>query len=315
MDNVHSLTAYKLSFSYMLRSNPLKDELAEAIQTKEKPSITIQEFLQLLIDAGNFDGCITIKGSAFKLEGISNFEKHEDYKRYLIVPKAGKAGKPFRVYKIGRREPYQFGSDAASLYDNIMYLYEFADGNSYLICHRFGRSGCKTIFQKVSSEVLKEKGIKLDFDLILPPGLKDGSDYEAQRITMTYSVPSKSSDIADHMDKQVKTKVIKTLILDLQSDKFSPVNKTIDDYKLKRLTKEEAFATLKAEINDTEYNGAKVLIKIGNSKRTIDWDTFENAFEGKDITEEIHKLSPPLSFNDALSKCSDEYIAEIRSRE
>lgn len=194
-----------------------------------------------------------------------------------------------------------------------MYIYEFDDDNTYLICHRYGHSGCKTIFQMVSNEALKDKGIKLDLELILPPSLEDGTDYDVQKITMTCSVVSSSSDIADHVGKQAKQKVIKSLTLDLQSGEFSPILRTIDDLKLKRVTKEEAFTTLKTEVSDEQYNGAKVLIKIGSSRRTIDWNTFENAFEGKDITEKIRKSN--LNFNDALSQCSDEYISEIRSKE
>lgn len=313
MNLIHSLTAYKISFSYKLRNNPLKEELAEAIKNGEKPKLTIKDFLDAVIASGTTDGCTRINDFAFKLESIASFDERDGFKRYCIIPKSGKGGRPFQVYKEGKKDPYQFGRDAASLYDNIMYVYEFADGNAYLICHRYGHSGCKTIFQSVSNEILKEKGMKLELDLILPPGLKDDTDFQARKIILTCSVPCNSTDIADHLGKG-KTKVIKTLTVDLLADQYSSAARTIENFKLKKMTKDATFLSLKRELNADDYNGAKVSVRIGGCTRTIDWDTFENAFEGKDITEDIRRKSS-LSFNDALSQCSDEYIAEIRSRE
>lgn len=132
-------------------------------------------------------------------------------------------------------------------------------------------------------------------------------------MTLTYSLPIKSSDIADHLQKgKNKTKTIKTLIIDLQTDKYCSIGDVIENVKLRKIAKDDAFMSIKKEVGDEDYNGAKVLVRIGKSKRTIDWDTFENAFEGKDITDELKNLA--MDFNDALVKCSDKYIDEIRSK-
>lgn len=153
MNIVHSLTAYRLSFAYLLRNNPQKELLSEVIKSEEHPKLSVSEFLNLLISTGNNDGYITIDDFAFKLKSIDNYEEFDEYRRYKIVPKAGKGGRPFQVYKSNRKEPYQFGRDSASLYDNIMFIYEFNNGDTYLICHRQGHSGCKTVFQRISNKI------------------------------------------------------------------------------------------------------------------------------------------------------------------
>ena len=42
---IHTLTAYKLEFSYMKRNNPLREELEEKITNEERPHIILTEII------------------------------------------------------------------------------------------------------------------------------------------------------------------------------------------------------------------------------------------------------------------------------
>ena len=46
---IHTLTAYKLDFSYMKRNNPLREELEEKIKNEEKPHIILTELINEFI--------------------------------------------------------------------------------------------------------------------------------------------------------------------------------------------------------------------------------------------------------------------------
>ena len=310
----HTLVAYRISFRYMERNNPKKEELKDKISNGEKPKINIEDLLQKVnsfADTGN--GVYSSKGSAIYLKKIDPVESGRNFKRYHFIPEAGKSGRPFTVRK--NEHKYNFGSDAVSLYENHMFIYDFGDDKLFLICHRYGLSGCKQIFGKFVNSLLKNDGVIMDLGFILPPNPQT-AEAEPTKLILSSVEHSSSGDIADHLAKQKKTNIV-TVSLNLNTAQTSCIKRIVNSRIANTLSSEEALKelNLQASLNglNATYNDAKVVLKIGKSTRTIDWENLENLFDGLDITERIHSMSG--EFYDKLKICADEYVKELEEKD
>ena len=169
MAKVETLTAYKCTFSYMQRNNPLKEELKDKIKSGIPPEYTFHNFID---DFSKFTsssaiGIITERAISLPEENIYPRESKNGVSKWRIVPYAGKQGKPFRIIKTNTDKKYNFGPDSAALYEHNVFMYQ--NGNSAIaIFHRQSGSGCKSVFLEVANDMLWEKGMKLDMELYLP---------------------------------------------------------------------------------------------------------------------------------------------------
>lgn len=312
MDNIHTLVAYKLCFDYMHRNNPLKDELSEKIKADEKPDASVEELLNLMIEESNKDTFATANGNAFKLSTIESKDIIPGGVRYHLVPQAGKSGRPFTVLKKGMTSPYRFSKDSASIYENHMFLYDFGQ-NKYLICHRYGGSGCKTVFMRIANRVLKDKGIKVDFEILLLPN-NERNQYQAQAMILRYYKPNKPGDIADQLSSSRSRELfVREIKINLLSGEYNPISGLISQRLANKMSKEQALIGIKQSLNDNSLNDAKVVVKFGHVRRTVDWNSLENLYDGFDITDDIRKC--PGDFLGTLKACSDQYLEKIRGFE
>ena len=89
------------------------------------------------------------------------------------------------------------------------------------------------------------------------------------------------------------------------------------DFQLRRIPSNEAFALIKAEINDSkEYNDAEVNVKIGNRRRKIKWNEFESMMGTYDISEKLYNAySISKDFVRELYISVDEYYNMITDSE
>lgn len=309
----HSLTAYKLDFSYMKRNNPLKEELKGKIKNNEKPELHLEDLLSLVIEKSNSQAYLKINGLAFKLSGINRKVSFAGGSKFVIIPNAGKSNLPFTVYKENGSGPYHYGAGSASTYPHNIYLYEFSD-SSYMICHRRGRSGCKTILTSVFNEVLKEKGIKLETSIIFPANSENLETYKPVKMVLKYK-EKESGDIADKLSSRHRKKeiIIREVSLNLDVSDNSVIREVLVNRITKQIQKDDAFIEIKNELDYDKYNDAEVVFKIGKIKRAVQWDSLEELFEGKDITEELQKMGGDQESN--VDKCADAYMEEIRSAE
>lgn len=309
----HSLTAYKLEFSYMERNNPLKDELKEKIKNGEKPKVSIGDLISTVISKSKSNTDLKFDTSAFILTELKSRSSFEDGYKYVITPDVGQANKKFKVYKKNRPEPYCYGSGSVSTYSHNIYFYEFPD-SSFMICHRRGSSGCKTILSKVFNDVLREKGIKLETGLILPTKDSSLKDYNPQKLIVRRKAKP-SSDVADNVssNKRFKEAVIRETTINLKMSENALINSFIERRFSNELSKNDAFIEIKKVLGDDDYNDADILLKIGKAYRTVKWDSLEELFEGKDITEDLTNMGGDSDAN--ISTCADVYIKEIRSAE
>lgn len=309
----HSLTAYKLEFSYMERNNPLKDELKEKIKNGEKPKVSISDLISMVIKKFNSKTYLEVKDHAFVLFQPEQPINFNDGNKYSIAPYVGKANSKFLLFEGNGLAPRDYGSESATAYPYTIFIYEFPD-TSYMICHRKGSSGCKTILSKVFNDVLREKGIKLETSLILPVKDSNLETYKPQKLILRYKAKP-SSDIADNLlkNKRFKEIVVRELSINLKVPNNSVISNALGRRISKDLPKDDAFLEIKNALGNDEYNDADILFKVGKAYRTVKWDNFEELFEGKDITEDLANMGGDSDTN--ISTCADDYIKEIRSAE
>ena len=308
----HSLTAYRLEFSYMERNNPLKDELKEKIKNEEKPKVSIGDLISIMISKSKSNTYLVVDNFAFTLSEFKNSSLFDDCHKYVIKPDVGRADVEVKVYKRNRPEPYRYGRNSVATNSHNIYFYEFPD-SSYMICHRKSGSGCKIVLEKVLYSILREKGIKLETSLFLPTSNTSLKDRTPEKIILSYKGKN-STDVADNLSDSRKTKerTIREVIINLGALENSGIVNILEDVFSNRIPKDVGFLRIKKELNYDKYNDAEIVFKIGRIKRTVKWDSFEELFEGKDITEDLANMGGDLDTN--ISTCADNYIKEIRSQ-
>lgn len=310
MARVDTLTAYKCKFRYMQRNNPLIEEQREEIKSGNEPTLTFEDFISLYSE--NSDKILIGKNSdraiGLSKQRISSRTLNKT-KSWYISPIAGKQGQPMTVVKRSTGKRYDFGSDAAALYNYHLFVYE--NGNGIIaIFHRQNGSGCKSVFLETANNILKEKGIKLEMDLIVP--LSDTTrDVTPTKITLQYIEENPSSDVADNLRKR-KT-IIRDVGLNLEVRDNSKVASIMHNMQLGKISKEAAFVQIKEEVKSIgEFNDAEVRFKIGRRTRNVSWNEFENIVGIHDISEELHSAYKRTNnFVEELTKLSDRYYYEI----
>lgn len=310
MVRVDTLTAYKCKFRYMQRNNPLIEEQREEIKSGNEPTLTFEDFISLYSE--NSDKILIGKNSdraiGLSKQRISSRTLNKT-KSWYISPIAGKQGQPMTVVKRSTGKRYDFGSDAAALYNYHLFVYENENG-IIAIFHRQNGSGCKSVFLETANNILKEKGIKLEMDLIVP--LSDTTrDVTPTKITLQYIEENPSSDVADNLRKR-KT-IIRDVGLNLEVRDNSKVASIMHNMQLGKISKEAAFVQIKEEVKSIgEFNDAEVRFKIGRRTRNVSWNEFENIVGIHDISEELHSAYKRTNnFVEELTKLSDRYYYEI----
>lgn len=310
MARVDTLTAYKCKFRYMQRNNPLIEEQREEIKSGNEPTLTFEDFISLYSE--NSDKILIGKNSdraiGLSKQRISSRTLNKT-KSWYISPIAGKQGQPMTVVKRSTGKRYDFGSDAAALYNYHLFVYENENG-IIAIFHRQNGSGCKSVFLETANNIFKEKGIKLEMDLIVP--LSDTTrDVTPTKITLQYIEENPSSDVADNLRKR-KT-IIRDVGLNLEVRDNSKVASIMHNMQLGKISKEAAFVQIKEEVKSIgEFNDAEVRFKIGRRTRNVSWNEFENIVGIHDISEELHSAYKRTNnFVEELTKLSDRYYYEI----
>lgn len=317
MAKIETLTAYKCKFSYLQRNNPLIAEQREAIKAGESPKYTFSDFLADYIEVSsklaigeNADRAIFLASEKSKTEEFG------DVTRTHLVPCAGKQGKPVTVLKTSTLKEYNFGADTAALYDHHVFMYESSDSLT-AIFHRQNGSGCKSVFLETANQAIRQRGLKLEMDIIVP--LSDSfSDATPTRITLMYTRKIPSTDIADNYKRSKKREeVVRELGLNLKVTDNSKIVEIFRNMQLGKVEQETAFAQIKAECsNGDEYNDAAVRLRLGKSEKTLKWNDFENFVGSHDISAALHAdYKKSGDFILSLTKLADEYYNSIMETE
>lgn len=318
MAKVETLTAYKCTFEYLQRNNPLKAELKDIIKAGTSPEYTFENFIT---DCCTFTsslvvGKVTERAIVLPEENIFVRESTDELKKWRIVPYAGKQGKPFRIIKTSTGKKYDFGSDSAALYEHNVFLYQGKD-SAIAIFHRQSGSGCKSVFMEIANTMLREKGMRMDMQLYLPLVDKKDDGIQPSKIQLQYIRDNKSSDIAENMHRKRKVEVIQELGLNLESPENSAIKRVVQELKLGKTTKDVAFARIKQLCPNSEsYNDAEIVLRIGKRYHKVPLGDFDSLFGNYDITYALHKkFKAHGDFIKALSELTDGYYDEIVAEE
>lgn len=313
-----TLTAYRCTFSYMQRNNPLKEELKDKIKAKLPPEYNFNHFIADFSKFTSFlvIGKITERAILLPEENIYPLKSENDVKKWRIVPYAGKQGKPFRIIKRSTGKKYDFGSDSAALYEHNIFMYQSED-SAIAIFHRQSGSGCKSVFLEVANKMLREKGLKLEMELYMPLTSPDGNDISPTKIQLQYVRKIESTDIAENTHKRKRREIIQELGLNLKSAENSWIKKILLETQMGKIDRNIAFARIKQECPNSDiYNDAEILLRVGKRYQKIRWNEFDSIVGNYDITDRLHKkYKLSGDFIGALTELSDEYYSSIVAEE
>lgn len=317
MAKIETLSAYKCTFSYLQRNNPLKEELHDKIKADVPPDYTFADFID---DFCNFIssmavGKITEKAILLPKENIYQLPSENGVKKWRIVPYAGKQGKPFKIIKTSTGKKYDFGSDSAALYEHNIFMYQSED-SAIAIFHRQSGSGCKSVFLEVANKMLREKGLKLEMELYMPLTSPDGNDISPTKIQLQYVRKVESTDISENIHKRKRREVIQELGLNLESYENNVIKRILQEMQKGRINRNVAFARIKNEYPGTDYNDAKIFLRIGKRTHPVQWNQLDSIMGNYDITERLHqKFKVSHDFIAELTVLSDEYYNSIVAEE
>ena len=281
MARIETLSAYRCTFSYLQRNNPLKEELQEKIKADIPPEYTFADFIEDFCKATSSlaKGEVTERAIMLPEENVYSRPSESGVKKWRIVPYAGKQGKPFRIIKTTTGKKYDFGSDSAALYEHNIFVYQDED-SAILIFHRQSGSGCKSVFLEVANKMLRQKGIKLNMELYLPL-------------------------------------VSPELGLNLGSYENNAIKDILRSVQIGKIDRAVAFARIKAECPDAkDYNDAKIFFRVGKRICPVQWNEFDSIMGVYDITDQLHqRFRSSGDFIGELSAISDEYYKSIIKEE
>ena len=315
----HSLTAYRCTFSYMERNNPIAtDEMKESIKNGETPTYSLPEFIDDYISVASSLAVGHNADRAIQLTQItSTTPLPNGVTRVHLQPQVGKHGEPITVVEKAKNQRHRYGENAAALYDHNVFFYENND-DIIAIFYRRGASGCKTVFFETANNALRQKGMKLEMNVIIP--LNQTYNLEGatpSRVVIQWLEPKgKSSDIADEMDENTsskkKEKSIQSLNINLNSSQNNTIKAIIEKFTSGHIDKSVAFAEIKTEsplANCAEhFNDAYVQYKIDDRKIvTVKFGEIENQIGAYNITGSLDTSD----FEKSLPLCADAYYEKI----
>lgn len=314
MARIETLTAYKCSFSYLQRNNPLKEELKDKIKAELLPDYTFDNFIDdfCKFTSSLVIGKVTERAILLPEENIHPRESKDKIQKWRIVPYAGKQGKPFRIIKTSTGKKYDFGSDSAALYEHNLFMYQNGD-STIAIFHRQSGSGCKSVFLEVSNKMLREKGMRMDMELYLPLVNSNDNDIQPTKIQLQYVRSGDTSDAAENMRKKKRVEVIQELGLNLESKENNAIKNILQDMRIGKIRREIAFAKIKENCPNADiYNDAEISLRIGKRQQKIRWGEFDSLLGSYDITNRLHNMFKVSGdFISALTELTDEYYDSI----
>ena len=316
MARIETLTAYKCQFSFLQRNNPLIEEQREAIKAGDSPQFSFSDFIEVYMEytnkiaiGENTDRAIMIPDNQITSRDIYGA------KAWLLIPKAGKQGRPITVVKSTTGKQYVFGSDSVALYDHYVFFYEKND-SIVAIFHRQNCSGCKSCFLETANKAIKDSGLKLEMELIVPPMEDDIKKARATKLTLQYVKQERSSDAAENIGGGRRKVIVKDLGLNLEESDNNRFREIIGKMIHGDIDNANAFGLIKGQINDPDYNDAEITMRFGKRHKKVRWSEFDSILGVYDVSEVLHNsYSLSKDFVGELTKLADEYYKKIMESE
>lgn len=150
----------------------------------------------------------------------------------------------------------------------------------------------------------------------MPLTSPDGNDISPTKIQLQYVRKVESTDISENIHKRKRREVIQELGLNLESYENNVIKRILQEMQKGRINRNVAFARIKNEYPGTDYNDAKIFLRIGKRTHPVQWNQLDSIMGNYDITERLHqKFKVSHDFIAELTVLSDEYYDSIVAEE
>ena len=307
---VRTLTAYKCRVCELYHDENLLDSTGEREIVVDIYQL-LKEYLKDIEECKVDD--YTRRAIILKDSDVSDVKK--GITRLKICSKSGRSGEDFTVITHSTNVEQNFnGEDNSALYDHQTFCYMKGRENVFVF-YRYGKSGCKTAFEKTFNNFLLKKKLRAHFDIILSPSMFEEEKYLPEKITLITTYIPKVSDVADSI-KQSKRKTEKEVIINLDSPRAKTVREWFKKLKDRRPTLGELKEVLIESNFSEEFDEAKVTVKFGNVSRKINLNDFTGLIAEYDITDKLeYDESGKNLIPGSLDSVVDEYALSFLEEE
>ena len=231
-----------------------------------------------------------------------------DTTRIHIQPKAGKSFQNFAVvnHRTNNLDAYK-GEDNSAVYNHNVLFYIGNDTNTFIF-HRYGQSGCKTVFHNIFNDFLAPKGLIAHFDVLLSDEMfEDRRKYIPEKISLITTYADEYSDKSDNIGDKSRKKIEQETIISLNA----PRAQGIKDWFAHLTQKEPSISELKEVLIKDEFPSnfeeAKLTLKFGKVSRRINLSEFTGVIAEYDITDQLSFDSDGSVSKESLRAVSDKY--------
>ncbi len=308
---IETLMAYECHFEYKKRCNKHYEEQKEAIKRGERPEYSFEQFIE------DYKGFTELYAVGYSNRAISfgdnrvNFIDTGDYKQWIIKAGAGQEGLHMQVVKKDNRETIDYpGQNTASLFDNMIFIYE-GDNGVVAIFHRRNGSGCKSVFHETANKMLDDLGYRLEMVPIVPTQAGHLNTIVPLEIELSYNKIIRSTDIADNIEGRKEN--VKKVIYNLQVVENRSFKEIIKEVIEGNTDPEDGFALLFDNLEDDEEGEAIISVLDGKSHRRVSYDEINSFIGSYDITDEMNIFrDDKQKLAEKLLSLANNYYEEIR---
>lgn len=236
--------------------------------------------------------------------------------RLYIQPKAGRSFENFDVVDHETNGISSFkGENNSAVYNHNVLIYLGEETNTFIF-HRYGQSGCKTVFSNIFNEFLATKGLVAHFDILLSDEMFASMDkYMPEKISLITTYTDEYSDKSDNTKDGARKKIEQETIISLNA----PRAKGVKDWFVNLVKKEPSIDELKEIlIKDdfpTDFEDAKLTVKFGKVRRRISLSEFSGLIAEYDITDKLVINADGTVSKSSICKLSDDYALSFMKQE
>lgn len=257
--------------------------------------------------------CVSIGSKrAIKLSEKIIVEKiNNDIERIIFKPDAGKALENFKVVNTTNNSVNEYkGDENSAMYPHYVFCY-IKNNKPIFIFHRYGHSGCKTIFEDSFNKFLKKENLISHFDIILSKEMFDDKrSYIPQKLRLLTTYSDISSDKTDNEGAPLK-KTEKEVIISLDAPKAHNINEWIKSIGNKDPNIDELKTILIEDDYTSDFEEAKLSVKFGNAIRSVSLSEFSGLIGEYDITDKIEVMADGAIRESTFFPVVDEYAIEL----
>lgn len=236
--------------------------------------------------------------------------------RFHIQPNAGRSYENFEVVNHTTNIVSAFkGEDSSAVYHHNVLFYVGQDNNTFVF-HRYGQSGCKTVFLNIFNEFLFFKGLTAHFDILLSDEMfEDRKKYIPEKISLITTYSEEYSDKADNIKGKPKKKVEQETIISLSAPRAKGIKEWFGNLKQKQPTLEELKEVLIKDDFQGEFEDAKLTLKFGKVRRRISLSEFSGMIAEYDITDKLEVRADGSVSEISLREIADKYALSFMQDE